>query len=339
MTLIKNVLKQFGVSATLSSTDDHFVVAVFRLTAWYTLVMTCVLTLFSVAVYWLFRRALGPEPIGEDRLSVAGHLHYDAIEHLFSIILYTDVGCFFITVVLSYFLAKRTLAPLALSYAQQKQFVADTAHELRTPLAVMKAGHEMLLQKDRSVADYRSGVESSLEEINRLVALTNQLLFLSRSSETTVSQSVCELSEVSIANIALLQNYATSKQVTLTADIAPDIVVRGQAEAYGQVIMNLVKNAIDYNRPDGTVEFRMYSSGTGCILTVTDTGIGIPADKIPRIFDRFYKVDTARTASGESGSGLGLSIVKEILTKKNGTISVVSEVGKGTTVTVTIPMM
>jgi two-component system, OmpR family, sensor histidine kinase CiaH len=339
MILLKNVLKLFGVSATLSPSDDHFSVAVFRLTARYTLVMTGVLTMFSIAVYVLFRRALGPEPIEDGVLSEVGHLHYDAIEHLFSIILYTDVVCFFITIVLSYFLAKRTLAPLAESYAQQKQFVADTAHELRTPLAVMKAGHEVLLQKDRSVAEYIVGIKSALEEINRLVTLTNQLLFLARSAETPVDSGVCMLSEVVTVNVTLLQNYAVSKQITLSADITPAIVVQGQADAYGQVVMNLIKNAIDYTEPTGTVRVTLYPSGTGCMLTVTDTGIGIPADKLSYIFERFYKVDTARTSSASSGSGLGLAIVKDIVTKKNGTISVESVVGKGTTMTVQFPIL
>jgi signal transduction histidine kinase len=309
------------------------------LTAWYTLVVTGVLTLFSIAVYSLFRRALGPEPIGDDLLSEAGHLHYDAIEHLFSIILYTDVGCFFVTIILSYFLAKRTLAPLAESYVQQKQFVADTAHELRTPLAVMKAGHEILLQKDRSGAEYTAGIKSSLEEINRLVTLTNQLLFLSRSAETPAGDGVCELSEVTTTNVTLLQNYALSKHIELTSDVASGIVVRGESSAYGQVIMNLVKNAIDYNRPNGTVRVKLYPGGTGCVLTVADTGIGIPADKLPHIFDRFYKVDTARTSAPAAGSGLGLSIVKDIIAKKNGTISVESTLGVGTTVTVTFNLV
>ena len=337
MTLLKSALKRFEVLATRSPSDDHFSVAVFRLTAWYTLVMTGVLTLFSIAVYSLFRRALGPEPMGDDMLSEVGHLHYDAVEHLFSIILYTDVGCFFITIILSYFLAKRTLAPLAESYEQQKQFVADTAHELRTPLAVMKAGHEILLQKDRSIAEYKAGTKSSLEEINRLVTLTNQLLFLSRSAETPTSEGVCELSAVVTTHIELLQKYATSKHIELTSDITPGIVVQGEAAAYGQVIMNIVKNAIDYNRPQGTVQITLYPALTGCILMVRDTGIGIPSDKLPYIFDRFYKVDSARTSTATTGSGLGLSIVKDMVTKKKGTISVESKIGEGTIVTVSFP--
>jgi two-component system, OmpR family, sensor histidine kinase CiaH len=287
----------------------------------------------------MFRRALGPEPVGVDKISEAGHVHYDAIEHLFSIILSTDVGCFFVTIIVSYFLAKRTLAPLAESYEKQKQFVADTAHELRTPLSVMKAGHEMLLQKERSLTDFKKGVESSLEEINRLVALTNQLLLLSRSAETPVSNAVCELSDVVTLHITLFKEYAESKQVTLTSSIAPAIAVRGQADTYGQIIMNLVKNAIDYNHTGGTVTVKLYGDGTGCTLTVTDTGIGIPAEKIPHIFDRFYKVDSARTGGTASGSGLGLSIVKELVAKKNGTISVESVLGNGTTVMIALPVV
>lgn len=315
--------------------------AVWRLTATYTIFVSILLGVFSVVVLQLFSITLKETSIG--RLAATfpeASVNHELVEHLFSVIVYADIACFAIAFGLAYVLAKRTLRPLETSFLQQKQFVANTAHELRTPLSVMKAQSELLLQHNRTAIEYVAGIESMLEETDRLITLTNGLLFLaSPHTLITAAADTFDLSALCTKQIIALMPYATRKGLKLESTIAPALRSRGRQSDIGQVLLNIVKNAVDYTPAPGTVALSLTAHGQLAELVITDTGIGMSAEALPHIFKRFYKADTARSEMGTRGAGLGLAIVSEILAAHQGAITVTSTVGVGSRFVVTLPLV
>ncbi len=344
---MKRIFKQLGELATSSKAND-FDGAVIRLTAYYTLGVFVVLLVFSLMVYGLFSVNIDHAEIesnilreSAERLSPEDEKALnlgEAAEHLFNILLVSDFILLVFAVFISYGLARKTLAPLALSYRQQQRFVADAAHELRTPLAVMKAGSEVLLSHDRTVGEYKKFIQDSEDEVNRLTRLANDLLFIAQHGKGTHSSTQkFSLSKICNEQSQLMVSYGATKHITLIRHIAPDIFCNGHQSDIVRLVINLLKNAIDYNKEGGTVTVSLVQEREKALLTIADTGIGIAREEMPFIFERFYKADTSRTQSYAHGSGLGLSIAQEIVTFHGGTIHITSELGAGTTVTVEIP--
>lgn len=338
MTLINKLLKRLeGWGIPLHS--QSFQAAVIKLTVQYTLVVSAVLLSFSFIVYFLFRTVINKEDIckpspflSEDSPS------FEIIEHLSSILFYTDIFCLVVTLFLAYWLAKRTMAPLEKNYLQQKKFVADTAHELRTPLAVIKTGHEVLLHKDRSITEYKSGLKNSLEEINRLISLTNSLLMLVKPQNPQKTKiETFSLTDAVSKQVVLTSEYARVKNIKLVTEWAGQVQIPGQINDISQVIINLLKNAIDYSNPGGVVLVSVSHNANWAVLKVKDAGVGIGEEDKKFIFDRFFKVDKSR-ANNQSGSGLGLAIVKEIVTSYGGEVSVSSVLGQGSVFKVCLPL-
>jgi two-component system sensor histidine kinase CiaH len=238
---------------------------------------------------------------------------------------------------MSYYLAGKTLQPIEAGVEKQKKFVADAAHELRTPLAVMKTGAETLLMDRANEKEYEKFTRDSLEEIDSLVALVNGLLFLARGD----SLKKVEFEEIDIGLIAkkqaaLMQEYAKSKQVDLEDDADGNCYIQGNKADVKRLLANLIKNAIDYNKPGGKVVVSLSAEKNQVVLKIADSGTGIAEKDLSRVFDRFYKVDAAR-AKTAGGAGLGLAISKEIVSKHGGKIEIKSKLGKGTEITTFFP--
>ncbi len=341
---MKTILKRFEALAT-NSRANNFKGAVIRLTAFYTLGVFLILIVFNTLVYGLFLEGIEHE-LHEDTDIVE---LYDATknekyeteeiaEDLLNVLLVSDAVILVLTIVVSYLLARRTLAPLGESYQRQKRFVADAAHELRTPLAVIKAGSEVLLKSDRTIDEYQKFIAESEEEVERLITISNDLLFLTQNKE--VVSDTCErfsFSQICEKRAQAFQAYAQTKHVSLTTLIEDHLYMRGRQDDISRMVLNLLKNAVDYNKPDGTVRIELKKKDAHVILSIQDTGVGIESKDIPHIFERFYKADSARVQSHSSGSGLGLSIVKEIVSDHKGTITIESVLGKGTVCIVTFP--
>ena len=220
---------------------------------------------------------------------------------------------------------------------RQVQFTADASHELRTPISVVLAEANSALARERTPAEYREALESCRRAARRMRLLAESLFKLARldSGEQPCKKEVCDLQVVVLDVIKLLRPLADERGVQLKAELGAGPCI-GDPEQFGQVVMNLVCNAIQYNRPGGEVRVRVNSEGRTTVLNVIDTGRGIAAVDLPHIFDRFYQADKSRSHDG-SHLGLGLAIAKAIVEAYGGTIHGFSEAGSGSTFTVSLP--
>jgi heavy metal sensor kinase len=233
----------------------------------------------------------------------------------------------------------RMIERLESSFTEMQRFTADAAHELRTPLAVIRNEAEVALRSPRSQEEYGRVLENLLEETIRLSNMADQLLFLCRQDaglqpmvDATVA--VEELLRDVVGNMRLV---AEEKGVALSLNEIPPCKVRGDQRQLRQVFYNLLDNAIKYTPASGRVIVTATQTDGSLSIVVADTGVGIPPEHLPRVFDRFYRVDLSRTQDG-SGAGLGLSICKSIIKALRGNISLESATGQGTKVHVVLPI-
>ncbi|MDW8272346.1 MAG: heavy metal sensor histidine kinase [Bacteroidota bacterium] len=231
------------------------------------------------------------------------------------------------------------IARLEQSFKQIQQFTSDASHELRTPLAILIGELELMLRRPHTVEEYQAALASALEEVMRLSKVVEGLLELSRAESGQVAMetelfNISELVEQVCQDFALL---AEEQQISLRCDIQPFIQVIGDRHRLQQVVINLLDNALKYTPSGGTVQVTLRIEQQRVHLSVRDTGIGIPAEDLPYIFNRFYRVDKARSRK-VGGTGLGLAIARWIVEAHGGTISVESIEGKGTTFHVQLPL-
>lgn len=224
------------------------------------------------------------------------------------------------------------------SFTEMRRFTADAAHELRTPLAIIRSEAEVALRLPRSSEQYCGVLENLLEDTNRLSMLADQLLFLSRQDAglgSKVNESV-QLEALLQEVVTNMQLMAQEKGITLELPDCPLCELSTDARLLRRVFVNLLDNAIKYTGQAGRVVLSCDVAAEEVTIQIRDSGVGISPEHLPHIFERFYRVDAARSGDG-NGAGLGLAICQAILRNLDGTISVHSEVGKGTTFTVTLP--
>ncbi len=230
------------------------------------------------------------------------------------------------------------IARLEASFRQVRQFSADASHELRTPLTVMKGETELALRRARPAEDYKLVMESTLEEIDRMAQIVDELLFLSRADlgEVRIESQPVRLD----ALVEDIQRQAVvlgqEQEIQVMVGSVALVQVQGDELRLRELLLNLVDNAVKYSRPGGKVEIALARDAGMARLSVTDQGIGISAEAQTRIFDRFYRTDDAR-AHAKKGTGLGLSICKWIVEAHHGRIEVQSKVGEGSRFTVILP--
>jgi heavy metal sensor kinase len=223
------------------------------------------------------------------------------------------------------------------SFTEMQRFTADAAHELRTPLAVIRNEAEVALRQPRSAEDYRQAMTNLLEETVRLGQLADELLFLSRHDAGLYSPILEEvpLDRLLTEVVENMRPLAEEKTIRLTVQADRVCVVKGDAQQLRRVFYNLLDNAIKYTGQGGAVSVAVATDSDRVRVTVSDTGIGIAAEHLPRLFDRFYRVDRARS---DNGVGLGLSICQSIIRGAGGEIAVSSTPGQGTVVDVRLPI-
>jgi len=231
-----------------------------------------------------------------------------------------------------------TFDRLESAFRRQTQFTADASHELRTPLAIIHAGSELALSRERSTQEYRQTIESNLRASRRMNALVDSLLLLARADADALNLECCRFDVVQAVEdcVTLLLPIAKRRSITLSAQ-GPAVQIEADRNHFLRLMTNLIGNAIQYNRDGGSVKIGVSRQDEMAVLKITDTGSGIPQEDQPRIFQRFFRADESRNA-GTGGSGLGLAICKSITAAHGGDISFTSVPGAGTTFIVRLPM-
>jgi heavy metal sensor kinase len=219
------------------------------------------------------------------------------------------------------------------------RFSADVSHELRTPLTILRGELETMAHDRSRDSESLEMIGNSLEEIDRLARIVDQLLVISR---LDVGQAGIEREPVNLGRLAettadQMRLLTDEKGIAVKFSVEPNVVVSGDRLRLKQIVVNLLDNAIKYVPEDGNIELIVRAEAGRAILAVSDNGIGISPAELPYIFDRFYRTDKARTRA-TGGAGLGLSIVKAIAIAHDGKVSVTSSEGKGTTVGVDLPL-
>lgn len=229
------------------------------------------------------------------------------------------------------------LGRLEKSFSSQQQFIQDISHELKTPLTVLRGELEVTLKKNRSVEEYAQILRSNLEEIDKIRRIVENLLILARldTKGMAAEDKPVDLSQMLSTIVDHLKVLADQKQIILNTVAPPGVFLSGQDAQLRRLFVNLLDNAIKYTPPRGKVVVSLKKDNGLAIAEVSDTGHGIPQSELPFIFDRFYRVDKARSSEG---FGLGLSIAKSIALAHKGDIKVRSHEGLGTTFTVFLPL-
>jgi heavy metal sensor kinase len=230
------------------------------------------------------------------------------------------------------------LARLDEAFRQMRRFAADAAHELRTPLTALKGGIEVSLRQARSAEEYRRVLESSLEDVDRLITVAEDLLTLSRAAAgPETPRPTIDLEPLVLETLEAGTRLAQRTGVHVTLGHVEPVVVRGDAGALARAMRNLIENAVKYTPSDGKVVLTLRAADGRAVFAVEDTGIGIAPEDRERIFEPFVRVDAAR-GRDTGGSGLGLAIARSIVVAHGGTLTVDSEVGAGSRFTITLPV-
>lgn len=335
---MKNIFKQSVVSDT-NSGNSTFSKTRLKLTFFYAISIFIILVIFSIATYIVFERISRNTLEFEDKKDLADVEQATMermIDRLGFIFIISDSAVLIISAFLGYYLAGKTLLPIQETMEKQKRFVADSAHELRTPLTIMKTGIETTASaKKQNINDYKDLNKDLLSEINTLIDLSNNLLFLANTDakKQNMSFKKINISSLCFNQVKFVEQYAHKKNITISTEVNKDYYINGNTELFNRMIINLLKNSIDYSKAEGFILLSIKQVNNNLFLKISDSGIGIPAEELEHIFERFYKADKSRNVNG-SGTGLGLSIVGEIVKLHNSFISVESKVDNGTTVTI-----
>ena len=217
------------------------------------------------------------------------------------------------------------------SFETEKQFTSDVSHELRTPVAVILSQCEYASQEGTPPEELRGSIGVIGAQARKMSALISQLLTLARadSGKQKLQYELVNLSELAEIIVEEQSIAAEEKGITLLTDIQPEILLRADETMMMRLFINLISNSITYGKPDGHTLVTLSANEAEITGSVQDDGIGIPADKLDKIWQRFYQVDPARTSGSSSGSGLGLSMVKWIVQAHGGRIEVSSRLGEG----------
>ncbi len=310
-----------------------------KLTAYYVLMLACILAFFSVL---LFGYATHNLRVNFQDTDIPEEIHtrviHEASDDLLQSIVIADIVALVLAGGLSFVLAGSTLKPIQSALDAQEKFSAHASHELRTPLAVLKTDFEVFSNnKHKTVSDAEALTRRGLTEVNRMTDMVENLLILARSKNGSEALALADvdIARVLTSTVTKMHAAADAKHLQLKLHVEDSTSILGNAKLLEQLFTNLIQNAISYTE-NGKIDV-LIKADTFVTVIIEDTGIGINQKDLREIFKPFYKADIARTATA-AGVGLGLSIVREIVDKHKGTITIKSELGKGTIVTITFPL-
>jgi signal transduction histidine kinase len=322
-----------------------------KLTGWYLLVLMTLSIIFSVIIYQItcqevydrlvrFEESVQvlQEDYGSDIQSFEDYRiseQSEAMNHIRNELISVNVFVLVLGGFLSYYLARRHLRPIEEAHQSQSRFTSDASHELRTPLAVMKLEIETAL-KDKKISsdELKNVLQSNLEEVEKLSSLAEILLSLSKMENSKI-----DLGPVNLLKITkqVISDYKIpNKRVELKNSKNPVII--GNETAINELIRILVDNAIQYSPKNTKIVINLKKTDGKGIFEISNEGEGIHPDKMPYIFERFFRADSSRTSTDSKNFGLGLALAKKIVELHNGTLRVTSGIKSTTTFTVMLPL-
>lgn len=341
-----------------------FTAARLKLTTWYLLIIMLVSVSFSVAMYKVLTSELNrvehlqklrqdhqlsiPSSDGvpfkfRQRFSRSFMLDPQLIEEtknrLKMILLLINAGIFGASSLAGYFLAGRTLKPIKDMVDEQNRFITDASHELRTPITSLKTEIEVNLRDEKLNKDTKKILESNLEEVNNLQSLSDNLIKLTQYQKTNgnIAFENVSLKEIIDEACRKVANLAKHKKISIHNKVK-DISLQADKQGLSEAFVIFLDNAIKYSHKDTSITLSSKTTDHSIVVEIKDEGIGIDKQDIPHLFERFYRADKSRTKTEIEGFGLGLSIAKQIIAKHNGTISVESDINKGTTFSIRLPV-
>ena len=327
--------------------------ATLKLTASYLVILMVISLLFSVAIYQLnfhevnvrlenLQQGLTSSTfrtptVNDDSFLISDQLRLDQADQAATQMILALVYINLLIIVAggfgSYYLARRTLGPLEKAHEAQSRFTSDASHELRTPLAAMKAELEVYLRDTNLTMDEaRELLGSNLEEVDKLIDLSEMLLKLARLDYDTLEKTQLDL--VELLPSAMKSFSKSKKRFDITT--RKRALVSGNEAAILELMSVLIENALKYSPERSRISIRIFERRTMTGFEITNSGTPIPEDKLPRIFDRFYRADSSRTESNKNGYGLGLAIAKKITEIHSGYIQA-SSTDKETVFTFFLP--
>ncbi|HYI14974.1 MAG TPA: ATP-binding protein [Thermomicrobiales bacterium] len=231
------------------------------------------------------------------------------------------------------------IARLESAFRRQRQFTGDASHELRTPLTALKGQVEVALARPREPDEYRAVLHVVNEEVDRLIHLVGSLLTLARADagEISLAREPISLGDAVVGAVEQLEPFAEQRGIGLRVEPGPETTIEADESLLLQLLLNLLDNAIKYTPVGGAVQVSWVVEAESAFVTVTDNGVGIEPQHLPHVFERFYRVDKARSR-GDGGTGLGLAISRWIAEAHGGEITAVSTPGHGTSVTIRLPL-
>lgn len=229
-------------------------------------------------------------------------------------------------------------ARLERAFHQERQFLADAAHELRTPVAILRSQAEVALERPRTIAEHAGAIREMRVEIERLSEMVQDLLLMAQADAAQISirEETLDLMEIAEEACRSVRPLASERGLVLRFEIGDEVSVRGDSRLLQRAAVNLLANAIRYTARGGAVDLVVEREPAAALIRVSDTGPGIAADELERIFERFYRADHSRSGHPE-GSGLGLAIVKTIAELHRGSIGVQSRPGEGSRFVLRLP--
>ncbi len=335
-----------------------------KLTAWYLLIIMLVSISFSVVVYKVLTSELDrvervqrlrsefnlaprlPEistPSLRDGLTRPFRLDPDLIEEtkrrLAIALALVNLAILGASALAGYFLAGRTLRPLAEMVDEQNRFISDASHELRTPLTSLKTEIEVNLRSNKlNLNEAKDLLKSNLEEVNNLQILSDGLIKLTqyRQKNNGLTFAQISLKETAEEAVKKVSTLAKNKSITIIDKVA-DQTIEGNRPALTEMFVIFLDNAIKYSPDLSKIKLSSERTDGSILIHIADEGFGIEGKDIPHLFDRFFRADKSRNKTEAAGYGLGLSIAKQIIERHNGSVNVKSKLGKGTTFTIRLP--
>ncbi len=316
------------IEVALGQAHEEALLAEYRRRLWW--VLSLALLVCSIVGYGIARRGVRPLAAITE---TAGHIRSSTLDRrIHTADLPTEIASLAETF-------NAMLAGLEDSFARLSRFSADIAHELRTPVNNLRGEAEVALRQVRTTDEYRSTVESLLEESVRLSRMIDSLLFVARaeSPETQISREALDIARELHLVREFYDALAADAGIVLTVEAADDLAANLDRTLWQRAIGNLIENAVDHTPPGGHATVKASRDGDTLCVQVSDTGCGIPPEHLAHVFDRFYRVEPSRsTRSGRLG--LGLALVKSIVALHGGSVEIASEAGRGTQVTLRLPL-